>query len=76
MDSVHLEWISVRVEVALNKYIRKESPVYEAEFRLKCKNGSWKWVITVGKFTDFDADGNPLKMYGIHADIDRRKRAE
>ncbi|TGM07200.1 PAS domain S-box protein, partial [Leptospira barantonii] len=24
------------VEVALNKYIRKESPVYEAEFRLKC----------------------------------------
>ncbi|PJZ29549.1 PAS domain-containing protein [Leptospira kmetyi] len=65
-----------RVETALNDYIQKKSPVYEAEFRLKCKNGSWKWVITVGKFTDFDANGNPLKMYGIHADIDRRKRAE
>ncbi|MBW0435805.1 PAS domain S-box protein [Leptospira yasudae] len=64
------------VDAALQNYIAGKSPVYEAEFRMKCSDGSWKWIFTAGKFTDFDSNGKPLKMYGIHADIDRRKKAE
>ncbi|PJZ51977.1 PAS domain-containing protein [Leptospira adleri] len=63
-------------EQALQKYMSGESPVYECEFRLKCKDGSWKWILTVGKLQDYDSDGKPLKMYGIHSDIDRRKKTE
>ncbi|RHX83090.1 PAS domain-containing protein [Leptospira stimsonii] len=63
-------------EEALQRYINGECPVYECEFRLKCKDGSWKWVLTVGKFQDYDSNGKPLKMYGIHADINRRKKTE
>ncbi|MBM9500430.1 PAS domain S-box protein [Leptospira sp. 201903071] len=63
-------------EQALERYMSGETPVYECEFRLKCKDGSWKWILTVGKLQDFDSNGKPLKMYGIHADIDRRKKVE
>ncbi|WP_156781836.1 PAS domain-containing protein [Leptospira tipperaryensis] len=63
-------------EQALQKYMSGESPVYECEFRMKCKDGSWKWILTVGKLQDYDSNGQPLKMYGIHADINRRKKVE
>ena len=49
---------------------------YEAEFRLRCKNGSYKWVSGKGKSYLRSADGKPRRAVGIHVDIQEKKQRE
>ena len=53
-----------------------ETPAYETEFRMRCKDGSWKWISARGMVTGRGANGQPLRMIGTHADITGRKRDE
>lgn len=47
-----------------------------AEYRLRCKDGSWKWVLTRGVIIDRDAQNRPLRLVGTHSDITPRKEAQ
>ncbi len=49
---------------------------YRNEHRVRCKNGSWKWVLSRGMVVSRDAQGRPLRMIGTHTDISARKQAE
>lgn len=49
---------------------------YEAEFRVKTKDGRWQWLLSYGRVTRRDEQGRPLEAMGTHIDIDRIKRAE
>lgn len=60
----------------LKSHIEGETPYYQNEHRLKCKNGSWKWVLDRGKIVARDNFGNPLRMVGTHTDINERKLTE
>ncbi|VAX27196.1 diguanylate cyclase/phosphodiesterase (GGDEF & EAL domains) with PAS/PAC sensor(s) [hydrothermal vent metagenome] len=60
----------------LQKYIKGEADYYDAEFRLKHKNGSWIWVNARGKIQLWSEDHSPIKMSGIHIDITARKKAQ
>lgn len=64
-----------RVSELLNKYLQGETDVYEVEFRMKCKDGSYKWILSRGVALR-DEQGNPYRMAGSHTDIDKRKKAE
>ncbi len=46
------------------------------EFRMLCKDGSWKWMLGRGMVVSRDSDGAPLRMIGTNADITDRKNAE
>ncbi|TRZ90721.1 MAG: PAS domain S-box protein, partial [Rhodocyclaceae bacterium] len=46
------------------------------EFRMLCKDGSWKWTLGRGMVVSRDADGKPLRMIGTNTDITERKQAE
>ena len=46
------------------------------EYRRRTKTGEWKWILSMGRVIESDADGKPLRMTGTHADISDRKRAE
>ncbi len=52
------------------------TPIYSNEHRVRCKDGSWKWVQTRGMVIARDEQGRPLRMVGTHTDITERKRAE
>jgi len=52
------------------------APVYRNEHRVRCKDGSWKWVLSRGMVIARDADGKPLRMIGTHTDITDLKQAE
>ncbi len=51
-------------------------PSYKNEHRVRCKDGSWKWVLSRGMVISRDANGLPLRMIGTHTDITDRKNAE
>ncbi|MFO1421869.1 MAG: PAS domain S-box protein [Candidatus Competibacteraceae bacterium] len=57
-------------------YLAGRQPEYRVEFRQKTQSGAWKWILSVGKIVERDADGRPRRMLGIHTDIDARKAAE
>jgi diguanylate cyclase (GGDEF)-like protein/PAS domain S-box-containing protein len=50
--------------------------VYSNEHRVQCKDGSWKWVLDRGMVVSRDAQGNPERMVGTHADISSLKKSE
>ncbi|MBZ4643402.1 MAG: hypothetical protein JG767_1011 [Deferribacteraceae bacterium] len=60
----------------LEKYLNGESDIYEVEFRMLHKDGYYKWILSRGKVLEYDKDGNPLILYGVHIDIDEQKKIE
>lgn len=61
----------------LQEHLAGASPVYEAEYRMARKDGSWLWVLDRGKVIRRDAAGAPLRMIGTLSDITgRRKTAQ
>ena len=58
------------------KHLDGETPTYENEHRVLCKNGEYKWIHTRGMVLERNAKGIPRRILGTHTDIDSRKRNE
>ena len=65
-----------RVMNSLDDHLEGKTENYCSEYRLRCKDGSWRWVLDTGKVIEKDSKGKPLTAAGIHIDIDDRKRME
>ncbi|MEO1297676.1 MAG: PAS domain-containing protein, partial [Cyanobacteria bacterium J06636_16] len=61
---------------ALDKHIRGETPLYQNEHRMRCRDGSYKWILTRGKVIERTPEGAPLRVIGIHTDVSDRRLAE
>ncbi|MBW8015775.1 MAG: PAS domain S-box protein [Planctomycetes bacterium] len=60
---------------AVEDYIAGRREDYTVEFRLRHKDGSYRWIYTRGE-KQFDDTGKPCRLFGCHVDITDRKRAE
>lgn len=65
-----------RVYETLNRYLRGESEEYVCEHRIKCRDGSYKWILDRGKIVSSNPDGSPARVIGTHTDISRQKAVE
>ena len=63
------------VKRKLQAYLAGQGPGYAADFRMRCKDGNYKWIRSRAMAL-FDLAGKPIRMVGSHTDIDERKRAE
>lgn len=60
-------------QAAMEKTFRHEAPFYEAEFRMRKKDGGYIWVASRGNVMEWGRMGQPLRMMGTHTDISQRK---
>ncbi|MDF0556254.1 PAS domain-containing protein [Kamptonema sp. UHCC 0994] len=58
------------------KHLNGETSAYRNEHRLRCKDGSYKWILDRGQVIEWDKEGQPLRFIGTHSDISDRKQAE
>lgn len=49
---------------------------FSYELRLRHRLGHWMWIQSRGQVTEWDSDGRPAAMSGVHLDISERKRLE
>ncbi|MBK9363747.1 MAG: PAS domain S-box protein [Rubrivivax sp.] len=57
-------------------YVAGRRDDYRVEFRQQMRDGGWKWILSVGRIVERDADGRPLRMLGTHTDLDAIKAAQ
>lgn len=65
-----------RVNAATLQHFNGATDTLETELRFRCASGSWKWLQIRGMVVARAADGKPLRMSGLHADISERKSRE
>lgn len=60
----------------IQDYLAGKVDTYRIEHRLRCRDASWKWILTRGMTVSRDRHGQPLRMVGTHTDISERKASE
>jgi PAS domain S-box-containing protein len=76
-------WISLihpddiaAVQQSRISYFEGNERHYHSEFRFKCGDGNYRWVLSRGVITARDEYGSPQRFTGTHTDINERKLAE
>jgi PAS domain S-box-containing protein len=64
------------IEAALRRHFAHEVEMYEAEFRMRHRDGAWVWLLDRGRVWERNEAGAPLRMYGTRQDVSQRKQVE
>jgi len=72
---VHPEDLGRTLRV-LDDHLKSKAPFFESEYRMRTKDGRWKWVLDRGKIIERDAEDRPLLVAGTILDISYRKELE
>jgi PAS domain S-box-containing protein len=74
LNLIHPDDVELAIQTT-NDYLENKTPYYVLEHRLRCKDGSYKWILARAKAL-FDENGEPVRMIGSHTDITERRRYE
>lgn len=61
---------------AMRRHMEGKTDVYECEYRIQAKDGSYKWFHDRGKITQRDVNGKPEFVAGIVFNINEKKEQE
>lgn len=64
------------VEEIDRDHLEGKTPFFEAEFRMRHKDGHWIWILDRGKALERGEDGRLIRAIGSLTDITRRKEVE
>jgi PAS domain S-box-containing protein len=60
----------------LQNHLEGLTPMYEGEYQVQTKDGSFAWILDRGRIVKYSDQGQPLRMSGTHTDITQRKATE
>ncbi|HKK64847.1 MAG TPA: PAS domain-containing sensor histidine kinase [Clostridia bacterium] len=60
----------------MRRHLYGELPVYEVEYRIKTREGKYKWFYDRGRIVEYNQQGEPLRLTGIVFDITEQKEFE
>jgi len=60
----------------LKEHLLGNCDTYEVEFRIRTPSQTWEWRYATGKITNYDAQGNPMRLLGTLRNISRQKSTE
>lgn len=60
----------------IDDYLSARVDSFLIEFRMRCKNGTYKWIRSSGKIVSFNSNGKPERFIGTHIDITKQKVLE
>ncbi len=60
----------------IKRFLASTDSVYAVEFRMRCKDGSWRWILARAMAVTRDEQQRPLRTIGTHTDITRAKMDE
>ncbi|MFB2768361.1 PAS domain-containing protein [Pelatocladus sp. BLCC-F211] len=63
------------VRQVIQDHFEQKTPFYMSEYRLRCKDGTYKWILDRGQAL-WNDQGDVVRMAGSHSDITERKLAE
>lgn len=72
---LHPEDVS-RVLRITQECLAGKAPMHSTEFRMRCKNGKWKWIHARGWVVSRSKSGKALRMVGTHVDVSERKELQ
>lgn len=58
---------------ALQEHLSGRVSTYRHEHRLRRKDGTWHWILGIGEIVEWDPQGRPKRMIGVHIDIQNIK---
>ena len=64
-----------RVDKGLDDYLARRRPTYQLDYRMRHRDGHWRWVHARGKAI-WDEAGRAARLVGSHRDITESKQAE
>ena len=74
-DKLHSEDFQKTMD-AMRDHLYGKADVYEVEYRIRAKDGSFKWYYDRGKITQYDDNCKPLFLAGIVFDITEKKETQ
>lgn len=74
-DKLHPEDYPKTMKAMLD-HLHGSADVYEAEYRIQAKDGSYKWFYDRGRITQTDPSGKPVFLAGIVFDITEKKETQ
>ncbi|WP_028109720.1 response regulator [Ferrimonas futtsuensis] len=65
-----------RVESYIDAYLDDSSTPFNIEFRMKGKDGHYRWILSRGSLVERDEEDEPVRLLGTHKDITQQKEHE
>ena len=65
-----------QTQVSLQACLNGDSPTYNAEYRMCCKNNTWRWILARAIVVARDEQNQPLRMTGTVTDISDQRQSQ
>ncbi|MFN3585982.1 MAG: EAL domain-containing protein [Moraxellaceae bacterium] len=64
------------VKKAIVLHLRKRTPIYEVQYRMRHRRGHWIWVEDNGRVVAWNEEGRAIRMIGTRRDITKERELE
>jgi PAS domain S-box-containing protein len=80
LEAVIEAWVhpedGARLHAAFMEYLVGPRTDFDFEFRMRCKDGSWRWIQSKGRIVERTTRGRARRIAGVHIDVTERKETE